>query len=440
MKRIAASLGLVALGTSALQAVDAGALSTMQGTKPWSVSVALRGFYDSNINTSPNNEVGSAGFSVNPFIGFGMAWDQSSASVSYDLNANYYDKRPAGQDGNWDFTHTFAAALSHTFSPRVQMAVRDSFVIGQEPDTLRAGDAYATLQRIPGNNIVNYGSITANIEVTQLLGFEVGYANSWYNYEASGATFSPTIIPGVDNISGSNSGILDRIGNLAHIDSRWNFRPETVGVLGYAYSQTLYTGDEYIGGTTINPVTSQMRNNRGSYFYAGVDQTFSPDLSGSLRAGGRYTDFYQDPNTAGGSWTPYVQASMKYFYRSASSVEVGLTYDRSASDIVGGGAGTGGAFVTDSDTLVAYASLTHQITSKLYGTLIATYQNQTYNGGGSQYDGKVDQYYIFGANLSYRFNPHYSANLGYNFDGLSSQLPGRDFTRNRVYAGVTAAY
>ena len=73
MKRIAASLGLVALGTSALQAVDTGALSTMQGTKPWSVSVALRGFYDSNINTTPDDEVGSAGFSINPFIGFGAA-------------------------------------------------------------------------------------------------------------------------------------------------------------------------------------------------------------------------------------------------------------------------------------------------------------------------------------------------------------------------------
>ena len=434
MKRIAASLGFVALGASTLQAVDTGALSTMQGTKPWSVSVALRGFYDSNINTSPSDEVGSAGFSVNPFIGFGMAWDQTSTSVSYDLNAQYYDKRPAGQDGNWDYTHTFTAGLSHTFSPRVQMAVRDSFVIGQEPDVLRAGDAYATLQRIPGNNIRNYGTINANIEATQLLGFEVGYANSFYDYAADGVTQS-----GINYI-GSNAGILNRIDNLVHVDSRWNFRPGTVGVLGGAYSQTLYTGDEIIGGTIFQPVTSQQRDNLGGYGYVGVDQTFSPDLSASLRAGGRYTDFYNDPNTADGSWTPYVQASMQYYYRTASSVQVGFTYDRSAADIVGGGAGTGGAFVTDSDTAVAYVSVTHQITQKIYGTLIGTYQHQEYNGGGSQYDGKVDNYYIFGANLSYRFNPHYSANLGYNFDALDSQIPNRDFTRNRVYVGVTAAY
>lgn len=434
MKRIVASLGLVALGTTALQAVDTGALSTMQGTKPWSVSVALRGFYDDNINTSTDKE-GSFGFSVNPFIGFGMAWDQTSTSVSYDLNATYYDKRPGGQDSNWDFTHTFTAALSHTFSPQVQMAVRDSFVIGQEPDVLRAGDAYATLQRIPGNNIRNFGTITANIEVTQLLGFEVGYANSWYNYADTTPTIgAPPLLP----ISGSNAGILNRIDNLAHIDSRWNFRPETVGVLGYAYSQTLYTGDEKIGGDDSVPstiVTSDMRNNRGHYFYAGVDQTFSPDLSGSLRAGARYTDFYNDPNNTS-SWTPYMQASLKYFYRTASSVEVGFTYDRSASDIVG----SGPDFVTDSDTAVAYASLTHQITQKIYGTLVGTYQHQMYNGGGPTYDGKADNYYIFGANLSYRFNPHWSANLGYNFDCLDSQIPGRNFTRNRVYAGVTAAY
>jgi hypothetical protein len=43
-----------------------------------------------------------------------------------------------------------------------------------------------------------------------------------------------------------------------------------------------------------------------------------------------------------------------------------------------------------------------------------------------------------GANLSYSFNPHVSAEIGYNFDDLTSSV--QKYQRNRVYVGVTGTY
>jgi predicted porin len=75
---------------------------------------------------------------------------------------------------------------------------------------------------------------------------------------------------------------------------------------------------------------------------------------------------------------------------------------------------------------------------KLYGSILAQFQNSTYYGGG--YDGDTDKYYLVGLNLQYRFTPNFSAEVGYNYDDLHSDLPGRTYDRNRIYVGVTGSY
>ena len=44
------------------------------------------------------------------------------------------------------------------------------------------------------------------------------------------------------------------------------------------------------------------------------------------------------------------------------------------------------------------------------------------------------------AGLTYTFTRHLSSELGYNFDWYTTPAPGQDYTRNRVYLGVTATY
>ncbi|NOS69171.1 MAG: outer membrane beta-barrel protein [Verrucomicrobia bacterium] len=431
MKKIVASVGLVALGTSMIHGVETGALNSYQNNKAWSVSATLRGFYDDNINTEKNNKDDSVGFEVNPSISYGMAGEMTALNFTYSFSGKYYEERPAGSSDNWDFTHVIGADLSHSFSARTSLFLRDSFVVGQEPDVLRSGNAIVGNQRISGNNIRNYASAKLNTKVTELLGFEVGYDNTFFDYADEGPATSGLFV-----VAASNSGLLDRMQHGANLDSRWTLGERTTGIVGYRFGLTDFNGDEAIGGLVASPVKSEDRNSRSHYLYGGLEHAFSPDISGSLRAGAIYTDYYNDA-AADPNWNPYLSANLHYQFLPESSVDVGLSVDQNASDLVGNTAD----FVRDTQTIVAYGKVSHRIFAQLYGSGSLTYQHQIYNGGGTGVDGKAVDYLIVGLNLDYRFNRNLSTSLGYNFDNVNSDInSGTDYNRNRIYFGVTATY
>ena len=409
----------------------------MQASKPWSIAVSLRGFYDDNVNGTKNNKVDSFGFEVSPTVGFGITRDQTSADASYTYSGKYYDKRPNTSGDHWDHTHIFLVGVDHRFNPRNNISVKDSFVIGQEVDVLRVlNTPTATYQRIPGDNIRNYGSIIYNTEVTELLGFEVGYANAYFNYDDDqDSTLGGNDIDGAGNVlRASNSGLLDRMEHRIHVDSRWHFRPETVGILGYQFVQTDYTGDEPISGDIFTGAESDDRDNRTHAIYLGLEHSFSPALSGSVKLGGQYADYYGAPNNDD-DITPYAVASLRYAYAEESSAMIGVQHQLNAADLVG----SNGDFVHDARSTTVYGSIIHRIMPNLYGTLLGTWQHSTYNGGGPGIDDESADFLQLGVDLSYRFNPHFSAHTGYNFDSLDSKVH-EEFDRNRVYIGVTAQY
>ena len=69
------------------------------------------------------------------------------------------------------------------------------------------------------------------------------------------------------------------------------------------------------------------------YGYVGLDHNFQPDLTGSFRAGARYTDYYNNPADQNGV-SPYAMASLKYTYLPESYFQVGGSYDYSPSSDV----------------------------------------------------------------------------------------------------------
>lgn len=423
MKTYAASVGLIALSASVLSAVESSVLNSQQTTKPWSVSAALRGFYDDNINSSPNSSAQESwGVQISPSINYGFAGERTSVNFGYFLAANWYDNPYSTWSGPWELTQTIQGALTHTFNPRININLQDSFVIGQEPDVLQvANTPMATSQTINGDNIRNYAAATLNFQATSLLGFQFVYGNSIYNYDDSGP--------------GSNSALLDRMQNTITLDSRWTLQPQTIGILGYSYNNVNYTGDEIIGVNLLGPIMSDDRNSNGNTIYAGVEHAFTPDIAGKVNAGAQFYDFYNDPN-ADTQTTPYIQGSLTYAYRSTSSVQVGLTLMQSPIDTVDA---QGLSYVLNAQSLLVYAAWVHEIMPKLYGNLNGAFQQSKYNGG--SVDGDSGFYYRVGVSLAYEFTKHFSANVGYNWD--QSDTPSavnQSYNRNRVYLGVTASY
>jgi len=435
MKKIAASVGIIALGASALHAAETSTLNSMQQTKAWSVSASLRGFYDDNV-AAQANKTDSVGVQISPSVNFGIAGEQTSFNVGYDFTARYYDKQAPGRTDKSDYTHAFNADLSHAFSPRLDILASESFVIGQEPDLLRDP---ASTQPIDGDNIRNFASVELNFAATQLLGFSFGYNNSYYDYADEVVFFAPPTVV----TAASNSGLYDRMEHLLRFDSRWKLSPQTTGIIGYNYGQAGYNGDQPIAGdTTIAPglpggvVLSDFRDSRTHTFYVGAEHDFNNTLSGLVKIGAQHTDYFNDPSGES-QWSPYIEGSLRYMYQTTSSIDIGIRHNRTAGNDAGG---AGATFVRDMASTTVYGSIRHALAAKLFVTGNATIQQSTYNAPGSVIDDQSFLFYQLGLDLSYEFNPNLSAHIGYNYDQLDSDLVGRDYERNRVYLGLTAGF
>ncbi len=448
MKKIVASVGLVAIGASGIHTASAQSLGSPDASKPWSVSATLRGFYDDNPATIPNNVTlppgthrDSLGFEVSPAAALNWSVDQTTVTLGALYSFMHYDHIPLNATGHNDNTFTFNAGLTHAFNEQVSARVSDSFVIGQEPDVLRAGNTFSTFQRVSGNNIRNYGMIGLDAQLTPDVGLSAGYDNAFYDYKDRGVgeiALSPT----TTLFEPSLAGALNRIENRAHIEANYQIMPETKALIGYQFTDIDYNANEIIGGVYdpflgINSVVySRSRDSREHTGYVGAEHNFSPEFKGAVRVGASYTEYYNDPSVSA-TWTPYVNATLKYNYAPQSYVMGGFSYDRNATDVVG--AGLPDTTTLDAESAVVFLTLNHAITPQLFGSIIGQFQNSIYHGG--TFNNTDEQYYLLGLDLEYRFNQYFSAHVGYNYDRLESNSAlNRTFDRNRVYIGVTATY
>lgn len=392
----------MALGVSTLHAQYAPGLSSIERAKPWTVSAALRGFYNDNWLTLPNGLArDSFGLDFSPSFSINHSTESTLVSGSYVYDLKHYDDQ-----GHNDQSHQLNLKLDHAFSERYKIALSDSFVVGQEPEVLTPTVASTPL-RLNGNNIHNAGVIDFLAELTQKLGVEFNYANDYYSYDNK--SFSAT---------------LDRIEQSVGPDLRWKFSPKTTGILGYRFGYNDYTGAD----------ASSIRNFRSHAVTVGVDHQFSEKLTGSVRVGPKFYDYYNaDKDTT----NPYADASLNYTYLPGSWVQVGVRHDANATDVLGIGTLAGNP-VLDQQSTTPYASVTHKITPKLTGGAMVQYQISEFNGG--SLNGSSEDYLTLSVNLSYQFTPYISAETGYNFNNLSTDVADRGYHQNIGYLGVRVTY
>jgi hypothetical protein len=433
MKKIAISVGLVAIGTAGLHADDitTAGLNSMQTSKIWSVSGTLRGFYDSNYNTAPSGtpaDRNSFGFEVSPSISLNLPLDQTDIGAKYTYGLYYYqDRESQGQDPI-DQTHQFDFWLNHAFTESWQTSLQDTFVIAQDPDLLSSSGAPF---RVEGNNINNIASIKLDTQWTRLLGSEFGYQNTFVDY--SNNTGTP--------VSPSYVALLNRDENLVWLSLNWQLTPTLKPLVGYKFGIVNYTGNEQIappGTQTPNGTFSDNRDNYSQYFYVGALYNPLDNLTLSLQAGFQYVEYYDPAGSLSenSQIEPYADLSATYTYLPGSYAQAGFTQTQSAADI---SEPTASGQVTESqNTSTFYGSINHQLTPMLTGSAIGKIQYSTYNEG--SFNNQSQTWYSLGLNLSYSFNNHFSAEAGYNYDYLASDVPDQTYNRNRVYLGVTATY
>ncbi len=434
MKRFFVSFGLAA-SAAGFQTALAQSMAAGPSPKIWNISSNLRGFYDDNYAVA-QNKTGGFGFSLNPSISVNKSYQQTDIGLKYTFGMYFYLQRSDNGSPPWDYTHQGDLWIDHAFNERQKITISDTIVSAQDPQLVQGG----SVVRTEGNNVVNRALITINSDWTRKFSTATHYGNNLVVYSGSTTNNSEGQNP-------SNADLLNRIEQNFGTDFQWHFQPETTGFIGYNYSWTLYNGGGLVGPTP-NPITypggvvktyyypSGARNNRTHYGYVGVSEEFSPNLSGTFRVGVSYTDVYKDPVSPYTSLAPYADLSLTYTYIPGSYVQVGFTQDQNATDV--SAVGSNGQLTQYQETSVFYMDVNHQFTPKLSGALTSQYQNSVYKDGA--YSGTSDNSINVGLNFDYAINRHFSANAGYNFSELFSDINGRGNSRNVVYLGLEANY
>jgi hypothetical protein len=446
MKRICLSAGLVALGAAAAHAQYAPGLSTLETSKPFSFSGIVRGFYDDNYLTLPKNYTGilpngtigylrsrdSYGVELSPAIFYNHSVEDTLLSASYVYDMNWYEDR----NGTTFQTHQFNAKMDHEFSERYKLTLNESFVSAQDPGVIDP-TVVATPLRVPGSNIRNTSTADFTMVLTRLFDVHVGYANSVYAYQQNAG--DEYLLPGQLPYA-SYAALLDRMDQTGAVDLRWKALPETTGVLGYQFENLAYTSPEYIIypgnflGIPYPGYRSNSRNSDTSFMYIGADESFTPKLNGSIRAGGEYIDYYKAHTH---KISPYVDASLTYQYMPQSAAQFGLKQLHNSTDVAGV---VGTSPVLDEESTAVYLSVNHRVTSRFTASGLAQAQYSTFNGGGPFYNGLQENYYILNLSFAYHFTPWLAGETGYTYSKLNTDLVDRAYTRDLVYVGVRATY
>lgn len=426
MKKIFVSVGLAA-GAAGLASSHAQDVQTPSSPKFWNVSSSLRGFYDDNYNSSSQKQ-GSWGFEARPSISANVDRQQTDFAAKYTFGVYFYLERSNHGEAPFDYTHQASVWLDHAFDETLKVNVSDSFVIAQDPQLVQGG----AVSRVNGNNINNHAQITVNKDWTRQFSTSTHYGNNLviYNNNDGGTPANP-----------SNAALLNRMEQNVGNDFQWLFQPETMGFVGYDFSWVNYTGNQQISTPqTINGKTyyyySDSRNTQTHYGYVGVQHKFSPSLSGTVRGGVSATDIYNDPVSPSWSLAPYADLSATYTYLPGSYVQLGFTQNQSETSVYQ--PNSNGHLTQFQNTSTAYLDVNHRFDAKLSGSLVSQYSYSTFVDGA--YSAQPENALNAGVNLTYQLNSHLSANTGYNFYELFSNVAGQAYSRNVVYLGLTASY
>jgi hypothetical protein len=334
--------------------------------------------------------------------------------LNYQYGYRWYDNRP---DDDSDSVHQLNARFSHAFTERTKIVLTDSFVSAQEPELIDSSGGVVIPVRSEGDNIHNAATISLTTDLTEKLGILFSYSNNYYDYSMDGP--------------GSYSALLDRIEHMGTINLRWQGRPNCVGILGYQYGVNDPTSNDFLPGSTT--VKGEDRGYDSHYVYLGADHSFNSQLAGSIRLGAQFTSYdkFDEDSTS-----PYVDASLSYNYTTDSNAILGIRHSLNATDIAA--FDDSGTPVLNQETTTIYGAVNHKITPKLTGSLVGQVQLSSFENGG--FDGDNETFFLGGINLTYAINQFLSAELGYNYDHLNSDVPNRDYNRNRVYIGIRASY
>lgn len=386
MKRLIYILGFV--GT----ALAVGQTASAEGARVLNASNRLRLEYDDNVFETKDNEQDSFKLIEELDLSLNANAPQTFLGLHYRPSFVYWTDR---DPDDTDLNHQLDAVLNHEFTPRLSLNVKDRLRYAELPE----GIADDVIVRQNDDFLYNSVNATLSTRLSPETKIDLGGRNIILKYDEDAV-----------------SQRQDYMRNVGGVVLNQQLKPTLNLVADARYEEIGYDDAEQRDSSTV-------------FVGAGADQTFSPNLLGSLRAGYQQKDF--DSAGTDSTDSPYGDVSLTLLPSPATRLTLGASFSQSETDVF--------PYANQERTSV-YATAAHDLTAKIAGYLSATYASGDYKGeeaiaGSNVGDGTEDTLGL-SARTTYAVNRNNILELGYQFTDLSSDF-AREFTRNRVNVGWT---
>jgi hypothetical protein len=383
---------------------------------PVKIYLSISGGYDDNVNTLRGSKQGSAFTSGDVVLDYTFG----DPRLQIILNAGaggtyYYEHLNGGQD--YDIDLRGALGIKYKASPRLTLGSTILVEYLTEPSFENPGG----LNSRNGNYLYTTDKISGSYAWTQRFSTKTSYEFEAYNYDNSAiGLFS------------------NRVSNTFGNEFRLQLVPTTLLVAEYRYDIVSYEHEgDIVQPAMFNPFTGVFTpavhlelDSTTHFVLAGIDHTFNPRFNGSLRGGVEFRSY----DTGGDRSSPYFEGSVTY----AAGRHVTVSWSNRYG-------------IEEPETSSAQSRTTFRtglhgkidLTSRISSTVDVFYTHDDYHTLSSATMPSApfrEDSFDAGLALRYAITSLIGVQAGYHYTDINSDLVAREYSRNRVYAGVSLTF
>lgn len=359
---------------------------------PLKFYATLSGGYDDNVNTSSNKQ-SSTFTSGNLILDYTFGDPRLQMVLNAGAGGTYYFSHISNQ--NYDIDLKGALGVTYKASPRLTLGGNMLLDYLTEPTFQYAGG----LNSRSGNYLYSADKLFLQYEWSHRFATKTSYSFEAYNYDK-------------DSVGSFSNRVTNTFGN----EFRLQMVPTTSLIAEYRYGIVTYQ-DSFLNST-------------GQYALGGIDHTFNPRLVATLRGGAEFRSY----DTEGDRTGPYFEGNVTYALGRRTSVNWLSRYGIEEPDLPGSQSRT--TFRTGLQTTFSMTSRTsanvelyyvhddyHSLTSGPF--ILAPFSENTFDGGFT---------------LRYGITGLLGVQASYHYTDVGSDTAGREYSRNRVSAGVNVTF
>lgn len=365
---------------------------------PFHISVSVREGYDDNVYTTTNRRVGSWFTGGSAVLDYQFGSPRTRLSLEAVAGASYYYYRPFGQA--YDVNTSLTLGLEHHATPRLTLSLSSYLTYQTQPDLNNGflSNGFGVNRRV-GNYFFTADKFTLSYQWAPRFSTATSYTFGAINYDDS------TI-----------GAFEDRFEHTFGNEFRFLVLPTTTLVGEYRFE--------------IIDFDTAPRDSTTHFLLAGIDHTFNPRFNISVRAGAEFRDI----DNFGERTSPYAEATLRYVAGERTSLAWLTRYGLEEPDVSGSPSRT---------TFRTGLSLSYAIASRITATGAIFYQHDNNDGvlTSTFFEPKFAEDTVdLGIGLRFDLNRVFALIGGYNFTDVVSDIPLREYYRNRVYLGLNATF